>query len=352
MTQQKKDTTVLLTTLVATMGVVGVLYLFFGQILGTQTPRFFSQKTDTFTSINERQNTNQSLTFAQVRDVPTGLFRYGGSTTWAPIRRDLDSQLRTVFPNLQLVYSDPISEPPGSTPGIKMVLNNQLAFSQSSRPIRPEEFKTAESRGFKLKEIPVAIDGIAIASHPNLNIPGLTIAQIRDIYTGKITNWRQISGPNLPIVPYSRRLSDGGTVEFFHENVLGKTDFGKNVQFISTTTQAVRAIAKQPGAIFYASAPEIVDQCSIKPLPIGREINNLVTPYQEPFVPLSQCPKQRNQINVKAFQNGDYPITRNLFVVVKENNQIDQQLGEGYAQLLLTNQGQELINQTGFVRIR
>ena len=60
----------------------------------------------------------------------------------------------------------------------------------------------------------------------------------------------------------------------------------------------------------------------MKSLPIGRTEDELVTPYQEPFVPLSQCPGQRNQLNMKAFQNGEYPITRNLFVIVKRNGQI------------------------------
>lgn len=78
----------------------------------------------------------------------------------------------------------------------------------------------------------------------------------------------------------------------------------------------------------------------------------LVPPYKNPFVPSSQCPAQRNQLNADAFQNGQYPITRNLFVIVKQNGQIDQQAGEAYASLLLTPQGQELIEKAGFVRIR
>ena len=52
------------------------------------------------------------------------------------------------------------------------------------------------------------------------------------------------------------------------------------------------------------------------------------------------------------YQTGQYPITRNLFVVVKQNDQIDQQAGEAYANFLLTQQGQELIAQTEFVKIR
>lgn len=106
------------------------------------------------------------------------------------------------------------------------------------------------------------------------------------------------------------------------------------------------------GGIYYASAPEVVPQCGIKSLPVGREVNQLIPAYQKPFVPLSQCPSKRNQLNSEAFRSGQYPITRRLFVIVKQNGQDDQLAGETYAKLLLTNQGQDLIAKTGFIRLR
>lgn len=85
---------------------------------------------------------------------------------------------------------------------------------------------------------------------------------------------------------------------------------------------------------------------------MGRNSNELVSPYKLPFIPLSQCPQQRNQVNVEAFLSGQYPLSRRLLVVIKQNNQLDQQAGEAYARLLLTAQGQELITKAGFVSIR
>lgn len=99
-------------------------------------------------------------------------------------------------------------------------------------------------------------------------------------------------------------------------------------------------------------APEVVPQCSIKPLPLGRTQGQYIAPYQEPFVLPSECPSKRNKLNIEVFQSGKYPITRNLFVVVKQNSQTEQQAGVAYANLLLIEQGQELINRTGFVKIR
>ncbi|BAY15388.1 periplasmic phosphate-binding protein of phosphate ABC transporter [Anabaenopsis circularis NIES-21] len=344
MTQQHRtnETKVLVLTLAITLGLVGGLLWWFSHSYGIKAGYFNRTRVDT----------PSTDTFSQVPNVPTGLFSYGGSTTWAPIRQQVDSAVKIVWPRFQLRYTEPIEAAPGSGTGIKMLLGNQLAFSQSSRALKPEENEQAKQLGFTIKAVPVAIDGIAIAVHPNLNLPGLTLAQLKDIYTGKITNWEQLGGTKLPITPYSRRPEDSGTIEFFDENVLGGEKFGGNVQFIDTTTNALKEIAKNPGAIYYASAPEVVGQCSIKALPLGRQPDKFVEPYKKPYIPLEKCPRQRNQLNTEAFQTGEYPITRRLFVIVKQNGQSDQQAGEAYANLLLTNQGQELIAKAGFVRLR
>ncbi len=343
---QKNETTVLALTILITIGLVGAGIWWFTRGMNGDAERMGQGSSDS------TQQGTPPETFAQVQNVPEGLFNYGGSTTWAPLRLEVDPAIQTVWPKFRLRYTDPTSGAPGSGTGIKMLLDDQLAFSQSSRPLKDEEYQRAEQRGFTLEEIPVAIDGIAVAVHPDLTLPGLTVAQLKDIYTGKLINWNQLGGPDLSITPYSRRIEEGGTIEFFAENVLAGEEFGANVEFIPTTTQALRAVAENPGGIYYASAPEVVPQCTVKSLPIGREAEELIPPYQEPFVPLSQCPTQRNQLNADAFQSGDYPITRRLFVIVKQNEQLDEQAGEAYARLLLTAQGQELISEAGFVSIR
>lgn len=339
---QTNETAVLIIALLTTLGLAcGGAFLWF------KNPSIVS-------SSNESSQRIQPIAskFATTTNVPTGLFNYGGSTTWATIRRDVDSVIQKELPQFQLRYTDPTTGAPGSSPGIKMVINGQLSFSQSSRPIKAEEQQQAQQLGFRLDQIPVAIDGIAIAVHPNLKIPGLTVAQIKEIYTGKINNWQQVGGPNLSITPYSRRLEDGGTIEFFHDNVLSKEKFGANVKFVSTTTDGLRQLERNEGGIYYASAPEVVGQCQIRPLPIGRQISEFVAPYKQPLTPRSECPLKRNQINIDAFKTDKYPVTRRLFVIVKQNNQSDQEAGIAYANLLLTEKGQQLISKTGFVRIK
>ena len=323
-----------------------------GGLTGSQTnnPSSGTDETNSTPRPTPRQTNSES--FASVQNVPSGLFNYGGSTSWAPIRLAIDPAIQAARPEFRLRYVEPTSGSPSSGSGIRMLLDSRLAFAQSSRPFTDQELTRAQQRGFGLKQIPIAIDGLAVAVNPNLNISGLTIDQLKSIYTGKTTNWKQLGGPDIAIKLYSRPTSDGGTVELFSQDILGGQPFSSNVEFVSTTTQALKKLAGSPGGIYYASAPEVVPQCTIKPLPLGRTPGELVPPYQEPFVPLSQCPGKRNQLNIDAFQAGQYPLTRNLFVVVKQNGQTDEQAGDTYAKFLLTEQGQELITTAGFVRIR
>jgi phosphate transport system substrate-binding protein len=90
----------------------------------------------------------------------------------------------------------------------------------------------------------------------------------------------------------------------------------------------------------------------LKATPIGRNNQQFIVPYQEPYIPASECPNKRNQRKTAVFRNGDYPITRNLFMIVKQNGQIDEQVGKAHANWLLTTQGKELIEKTGFIRIK
>ncbi|NJL80622.1 MAG: hypothetical protein HC917_20700 [Richelia sp. SM2_1_7] len=109
----------------------------------------------------------------------------------------------------------------------------------SSRHLTEAETKSKQDN-FELRNIAVAIDGIAIAVNHKLKIKGLTIPHLKEIYTGKITNWQQVGGPDLPIIPYSRNPKNGGTPEFFVKEILGNEQLGKNVQIFNETTDNLK----------------------------------------------------------------------------------------------------------------
>ncbi|MDZ4878952.1 MAG: hypothetical protein CLLPBCKN_008390 [Chroococcidiopsis cubana SAG 39.79] len=355
MSSQKNETAVLVLTLLIVAGGLAGGFWWLTRNSSTSVELSDPQPRSISTPNTSDITSDPELTgssFSSVSGIPKGLFSYGGSTSWAAIRQAIDPQIRAAYPEFQLRFVEPTNASPGTSIGIRMLIEGRLTFAQSSRPLQDREVSRAQQRGFNLKEIPVAIDGLAIAVHPSLNIPGLTLAQLQAIYTGKANNWKQLGGPNLPIQPYSRPMSEGGTVELFVQDVLAGQALAANVEFVSTTTQALQKLASNRGGIYYASAPEIVPQCRIRPLPLGRQSGQFTPPYQEPLVTANNCPQRRNQLNTDAFQTGQYPLTRNLYVVVKQDDDLAQQAGEAYAKLLLTQQGQSAIANAGFVRMR
>lgn len=285
--------------------------------------------------------------FATVPNVATGVYNYGGGTAWASLRLAVDSVIQSERPELQLRYVQPQTQPPGSSPGIQMLLEGEVAFVQSSAPLGSAEYRLARQKGLRLVQIPVAVNSIAVAVHPQLEITGLTFNQLQAIYTGKVSNWRELGGADIPITPYSRPPSTGGMVALFNSRVLQNREFGSSVRFVATTTEALRQLADDPGGIYYGSAIDIVPQCTVKPLPLAIEAEP-VAPYQKPLVPAAECPQKRNRLNIEALSQADYPLTHYLYVVYITNDE-KSQIGRVYADFLLTPQGQNLIAKAGFI---
>jgi phosphate transport system substrate-binding protein len=166
MMSPKNETTVLILALIITAALVGTGFWWFTSQSGNNRKNSLSQQSE---QPNQSEEFNVK-TFTQINNVPSGLFNYGGSTTWATIRRDLDPAIQTVWPQFRLRYTQLNDGEPNSSAGIQMLLDNQLSFSHASRPIKNEEYELAKIRGFSLVEIPVAIDGKVLAVHPSLDI--------------------------------------------------------------------------------------------------------------------------------------------------------------------------------------
>jgi phosphate transport system substrate-binding protein len=304
--------------------------------------------------------------FSQVKGVPNGAFKFGGSTTWATTRQPniaIDSLIKGAFPGYNIDYIDNSSpnvniksistgkcdKKPGSNTGICWLIEGDLDFAQSSVSLSKSKYADLVAANH-LTEEAVAYDALTIVVNRELNIPGLTVEQLRGIYTGKITNWSQVNGPNLPIVPFSVGESSG-SFSSFKDLVLQKGEELK-ATFVATNSEGLQKIKSGKGGIYYGSAKEvIVDSCLTQPIPIGLTVNTF-KPYQEPLQPLSACMKgERNKINPEVIKNQTYPLTRKIYVIIKADGTDRQKAGEAYAKLLKTEQGQELLERAGFVRI-
>jgi phosphate transport system substrate-binding protein len=288
------------------------------------------------------------LSLANVPNVPNGIFNYGGSTTFAPLRSPvIVAAINKTHPQFQLRYTEPPNGKPGSGTGIKMLIEGQMSFAESSRAVKDDEFELAQKRNFKLEQVPVAIDGIAFYVNPELldqGLKGISLAQAQDIFTGRVNNWKDVGGPDQEITPFSRNLSAGGTVDYFSEKVLDKKPFGSTVQEVRDTTESIRKVAVTRGGIGYATASEVINQNTIRLLPLSKVTSSgFVSPC------IDQVCKA---VNKTAFTDGTYPLTRRLFVVIKQDGKLDEQAGVAYANMLLSDEGQKLVEEAGFIPIR
>jgi phosphate transport system substrate-binding protein len=288
------------------------------------------------------------LSLANVPNVPNGIFNYGGSTTFAPLRSPaVVAAINKAQPQFQLRYTEPPNDKPGSGTGIKMLIEGEMSFAQSSRSVKDDEFGLATKRNFKLDQVAVAIDGIAFYVNPELinqGLKGITLEQARDIFTGRVNNWKDVGGPDMEITPFSRNLDAGGTVDYFYEKVLDKQPLGSNVQEVRDTTGSIQKVAITRGGIGYATASEVINQSMINLLPLGKVASSgFVSPC------IDQVCKA---VNKTAFTDGTYPLTRRLFVVIKQDGKLDEQAGVAYANMLLSDEGQKLVEEAGFVPIR
>jgi len=127
-----------------------------------------------------------------VQNVPSGLFNYG-AVPWAPIRLAIDPVIQAARPEFRLRYVEPTSGSPSSGSGIRMLLDGRLLCPVL--PTTPDQEVTRAATRFWSQTNSIAIDGLAVAVNPNLNISGLTIDQLKSIYT-PTTNWKQLGGPN------------------------------------------------------------------------------------------------------------------------------------------------------------
>ena len=158
------------------------------------------------TARNNKVDTSLRLNFynsmEEVRNVPQGVFFYSGAIASAALRsQSILREMSQAQPQFHLSYIDPLDVPPDSEIGIKMVIDGQLSFAQSFRPLKQSEYDSANSRGFKLRQVPIAISGVAFYTNAKVKLPGISLAQIKKIYSGDLTNWQQLGGPNLPIIP-------------------------------------------------------------------------------------------------------------------------------------------------------
>lgn len=220
----------------------------------------------------------------------------------------------------------------GSGTGIASMMNGTVDIANASREMSPEEIALAEANGIQPVEHVVALDAIAVVVHPSNPVDTLTLQQLSDIYTGKITNWREVGGEDRPIVLTSRE-SNSGTYVYFLETVIRLGDPDAPLFF-------------SPDTLLLPSSEVISLEVSRNPNAIGYDGLGYVTPEQK-VVAISLDPGQPGVLpTIESARDGSYPIARPLYMYTagEPQGQI-----RAYLEWILGSEGQELVRELGFV---
>lgn len=207
----------------------------------------------------------------------------------------------------------------GSSAGIKNAIEGTSQIGMTSRDLKDEEKKSG------LKETQIALDGIAIITHNNNQVKDLTITQIKEIYTGKITNWKQVGGKDAPIVVLSRE--DGsGTRDGFQDKLGFKSEELIKEALISDGSGNIKStVAGNENAIGYISFGYVDD--SVNKLKVG---GVALTPE-----------------NVKS---NKYTMARPFILVNKEDAMTEQ--STKLIDFVLSDEGQKIMEEQGFISVK
>ena len=233
-----------------------------------------------------------------------------GSTTVLPVAQAAAEEYMNQHSNADIQVSGG-----GSGVGATSVIGGTADIGMLSR-----DLKASEKEGNTLKEFVVGKDGIALVGHPSNTVSDLSLEQVKAIYQGTITNWKDVGGADSEIVLIGRD-SSSGTREFFTEFVLDKEDAAKDMQELNSNGAVAQAVSITPGAIGYVSL-EYVDD-SLKAFSIG-----------------GVAPTVDNVIS------GIYEINRPLLMVT---NGEPEGLAADYLAFILSEEGQQILKDSGFI---
>lgn len=178
-----------------------------------------------------------------------------GSTTLLPIAEIAGEQFSDANSDVDVLVSGV-----GSSAGIEAVAAGTSQIGTSSRDLKDEE------KDLGLVDTPVAYDGIAVIVNPANRVKALTSDQLRDIFAGKITNWREVGGKDFPIDLVNRDEASG-TREAFKKIVMGEdAKFDRSAAVLPGTGQVRDVVSRSEGAVGYISVGFVEPRYSARPV--------------------------------------------------------------------------------------
>lgn len=179
-----------------------------------------------------------------------------------------------------------------------------------------------------VEEVIVAYDALAVIVNPSNPVSKLTREQLENIFRGKITNWKEVGGPNLKIVVYSRETSSG-TYEFFKESVLKNKNYMSSTLSMPATGAIIQSVSQTKGAIGYVGLAYLNNRT--KPIAISYNGTDFIKPTMEN--------------GIKKI----YPIVRPLYYYYNTNN---EKKIKPFMDYILSPEGQNIIKKGGYIPVK
>lgn len=212
----------------------------------------------------------------------------------------------------------------GSGDGAAALVEGRCDIAMMSRFMKPEEFKAAVEKDIFPVAHAIAMDGVCPIVHPSNPVNELTSNQVKDIYMGKITNWKEVGGADMPIVIISRDTSSG-TYETFHGLVMNKEKMADTVEYVNSNPQAHARVKSTVGAIGYVGLGFL-----------DRNVKALKVDGVQP--------------DRSTIAKGIYPVSRPLFLFTNGYPKLGTVV-HAFCTFYLTEEGQEIIEDKGFVPV-
>lgn len=252
-----------------------------------------------------------------------------GSDTELPMVKDLASLFRKENSEITIDISGG-----GSSIGIEALINNEIDIANSSREIKASEIARAKLNGVNPTQIMFSVDALAIITHSKLGVDSLSTEQLMEIFSGEITNWKSVGGPDLSIVIYGRD-SLSGTYSYLKDKFI-RAPYSAKMKHLHGNAEIVTAVQNDKAGIGYAGVGFLMDENgkpngSIWAMPIYVKGSRAYSPYE-----------------ISAVKKGDYVLTRPLYQYIngKPRTQI-----YNFIMSELTLKGQEIIKNHGYFPI-
>ncbi|MGB8225459.1 MAG: phosphate ABC transporter substrate-binding protein [Sedimentisphaerales bacterium] len=222
----------------------------------------------------------------------------------------------------------------GSGTGLSALISGTCDIAMSSRNIKDKEIELAKKKGINPYEIKAALDGVAVVVHPKNPVSKLTLDQLAGIFTGKITNWKQLGGSDSQIVILSREVNSGTHV-YLKEHVLRRNDPASTAEFA-------------PSALMLSSSQAIADEVAGNPAAIGYYGMGYISDKQRVISVAKDPNSEFVAPTVENVISGKYPISRPLLLYT--NGQPQGQVKK-FVDFALSKEGQDIVVKTDFVPV-